>query len=107
MEGYAAWSGSIIGPKVFGYTKQAENYGYKYDPEGARATIKANHWENEKIKFLVPSTPVYTKLGEYFQANLKDVGFNNVQIESIDWSAWLIESKLENRFDLSLAGWLM
>ena len=105
MENYATPAGSIIGPKVFGYTPQAENYGYKYDPAGAKAIIKANHWENEKIKMLVPSTPVYTKMGEYFQANLKAVGFNNVQIESIDWSAWLTESKLENCFDISLAGW--
>jgi len=105
MENYATPAGSIIGPKVFGYTPQAENYGYKYDPAGAKAIIKANRWENEKIKLLVPSTPVYTKMGEYFQANLKAVGFNNVQIESIDWSAWLTESKLENRFDISLAGW--
>lgn len=105
MENYAAWSGSIIGPKVFGYTPQAESYGYKYDPAAAKAAIKANHWENEKIKFLVPSTPQYSKMGEFFQANLKAVGFNNVQIETIDWSAWLTESKLPNRFDLSLAGW--
>ncbi len=105
MENYATWSGSIIGPKVFGYTKEAETYGYKFDLAAAKAAVKANHWENEKIKFLVPSTPQYSKMGEFFQANLKEAGFNNVQIESIDWSAWLTESKTANRFDLSLSGW--
>jgi peptide/nickel transport system substrate-binding protein len=105
LEKYASPTGSMIGPTVFGYMPQAENYGYKYDPEAAKAAVKANHWENEKIKLFVPSTPVYTKLGEYFQANLKDAGFNNVQIEMIDWSAWLTESKAPNRFDISLAGW--
>jgi peptide/nickel transport system substrate-binding protein len=55
MENYAAWSGSIIGPKVFGYTPQAESYGYKYDPAAAKAAIKENHWENEKKNSLCPA----------------------------------------------------
>ncbi len=105
MEGYASHSASIIGPNVFGYTPAAEAYGYKYDPEAAKAIIEKNGWANEAIKFLVPSTPAYTPMGEYFQSNLQAIGLNNVQIESIDWSAWLTESKVDNRFDISLAAW--
>ncbi len=105
MEGYASHSASVIGPNVFGYTEAAEGFGYKYDPEAARAIIEENGWQNEEIKFLVPSTPAYTPMGEYFQSNLQEVGLTNVQIESIDWSAWLTESKADNRFDISLAAW--
>ncbi len=105
MEGYASHSASVIGPNVFGYTEAAEGFGYAYDPEGAKAMIAENGWADEPIKFLVPSTPVYTPLGEYIQSNLQEVGLNNVEIESIDWSAWLTESKVDDRFDISLAAW--
>ncbi len=105
MEGYATAAHSIIGPKVFGYNEAAEEYGYKYDPEAAKAAIAANGWGNEHISFLVASTPAYTKMGEYFQANLAAVGLTNVQIEMIDWSAWLTESQTDDRFDISLAAW--
>ncbi len=105
MEGYASHSASIIGPNVFGYTEAAESFGYPYDPEGAKEIITKNGWADEPIKFLVPSTPVYTPLGEYFQSNLQEAGLNNVQIETIDWSAWLTESKVDDRFDISLAAW--
>lgn len=105
MEGYATHAKSIIGPQVFGYTEAADAYGIAYDPEGAKAIIEANGWGNELINLLVPSTPVYTKLGEFFQSNLQAAGFTNVQIEMIDWSAWLTESMNEDRFDISLAAW--
>ncbi len=105
MEGYASHSASVIGPNVFGYTEAAEGFGYAYDPQGAKAIVDANGWADEPIAFLVPMTPVYTPMGEYFQANLMEAGFNNVTIEPLDWSAWLTESKTDNRFDISLAAW--
>ena len=105
MEGYANHSASLIGPNVFGYTPESEAFGYSYDPDGAREIIQKNGWADEPIAFLVPTTPVYTPMGEYFQANLIEAGFNNVQIEALDWSAWLTETKTDNRFDITLAAW--
>jgi peptide/nickel transport system substrate-binding protein len=105
MEGYATHSASLIGPNVFGYTAEAETFGYSYDPQGAKEIIQKNGWADEPIAFLVPTTPMYTPMGEYFQANLIEAGFNNVKIEALDWSAWLTESKTDNRFDVSLAAW--
>ena len=105
MEGYATVAKSVIGPKIFGYSEECENSNIAYDPDGAKAILDAHPgWADEEITFLVPSTPVYQKLGEYFQANMLAAGFN-VKIESIDWSAWLTESKAENRFDITLAAW--
>ena len=106
MEGLADAAESVLGPKITGYTPDVEKVNIAYDPEGAKAILNANPgWADEEICFLVPTTPAYQKLGEYVQANLIAAGFNNIKIESIDWSAWLVESKVDNRFDLSLAAW--
>ena len=38
----------------------------------AKAILDAHPgWADEKLVFLVPSTPAYSKMGEYFQASLK------------------------------------
>lgn len=105
MEGHATVANSVIGPKVFGYTSAAEQAAITYDLEGAKKLIADNGWANEEILFLVPTSPAYTPMGEFFQANLKAAGFNNVKMEMIDWSAWLTESKVDNRFDITLAAW--
>lgn len=106
MQGYAEVANSVIGPKIFGYDAEAETHNIAYDPEGAKAILDAHPgWADEEIKFLVPSTPVYSKMGEYFQSSLTNAGFNNVKIETMDWSAWLTESKVDGRFDITLAAW--
>ena len=106
MQGYAETAYSVLGPKIFGYTPEAEEANIAYDPEGAKAILDAHPgWADEKLVFLVPSTPAYSKMGEYFQASLKDAGFNNVQIETLDWTAWLTESQVDNRFDITVYGW--
>lgn len=105
MENHVTNSGSIVGPKLFGYTEGSEGYGYGFDLEGAKALITENGWENEEITLLVASTPVYLPLGEYIQSNLQAAGFTNVKMEVIDWSAWLTETKVENRFDITIAAW--
>ncbi len=105
MEGYADVANSVLGPKIFGYSEDCEEANIAYDPEGAKAILDAHPgWADEEILFLVPSTSGYQKMGEYFQANLIAAGFN-IKFESIDWSAWLTESKSENRFDITLAAW--
>lgn len=106
MQGYADVANSVIGPKIFGYDASAEEHNIAYDPEGAKAILDAHPgWADEEITFLVPSTPAYSKIGEYFQSSLTQAGFNNVKIETIDWTAWLTESKVDNRFDITLAAW--
>ncbi len=106
MQGYADAAESVIGPKITGYTPEAEEVNIAYDPEGAKAILDAHPgWADEEINFLVPSTPIYQKIGEYLQANMIAAGFNNIKIESIDWSAWLVDSKADDRFDMSLAAW--
>ena len=106
MQGYADEAKSVIGPEIFGYEPEAEEHDIAYDPEGAKAILDAHPgWADEEILFLVPSTAAYTPMGEYFQASLTEAGFNNIKIETIDWSAWLTESKNDGRFDITLCGW--
>jgi peptide/nickel transport system substrate-binding protein len=102
--GYGIAAHSVMGPYIYGYDPNA-SFGYDYDPQGAKKIISDKGWENEEILFLVPSTPLYIPMGEYIQANLKAAGFNNVEIEAIESSAWLTESKVKNRFDITLGGW--
>lgn len=105
LDGHGTYAKSFIGPKVLGYTENAESANIEYDPEGAKAIIEKNGWQDEEIVFLCPSTPAYSPLGEYFQANLKEAGFNNVKLETMEYSSYLTESKAENRYDISLFGW--
>jgi len=106
MEGFADPAKSIIGPKITGYDPAAEEAEIAYDPEGAKAILDAHPgWADEEIKFLVPSSTAYAKMGEYFQGSLQKAGFNNIKIEQIDWTAYLTESKTDNRFDISMAAW--
>ena len=106
MQGYADEAKSVIGPEIFGYEPEAEEHDIAYDPEGAKAILDAHPgWADEEILFLVPSTPAYARMGEYFQSSLTEAGFNNIKIETLDWSAWLTESQTDGRFDISLYGW--
>ena len=104
VTGYGIAAHSVMGPQIYGYDSSARA-GYPFDLEGARKLITDNGWANEPIHFLVPSTPVYLPMGEYIQANLRAAGFNNVNIEIIDWASWLTESQVPNRFDITVGGW--
>ena len=105
MEGYADAAESVLGPKITGFTEEATTHNVPYDPEGAKAILAAHPgWAEEEILFLVPTSPAYQQMGEYFAANLKNVGFN-IKYEPIDWAAWLEESKAPNRFDMTMAAW--
>jgi len=104
VTGYGIAAHSVMGPQIYGYDPNAKA-GYPFDLAGAKKLVADNGWANEEILFLVPSTPVYIPMGEYIQANLKAAGFNNVKIETIDWAAWLTESQVKNRFDITLGGW--
>ena len=107
MQGYADTAHSILGPKVFGYEPEAEEHDIAYDPEGAKAILDAHPgWADEEILFLVPSTPAYAKIGEYMQSSLTQAGFNDIKIESIDYSAWTTESKEDGRFDITVSAWM-
>jgi len=105
MENYAVAAESVLGPKITGYTDEATTHNIPYDPDGAKAILAAHPgWADEEILFLVPTSPAYAAMGEYFMSNLTNVGFN-IKYEPIDWAAWLNESKVDNRFDITMMAW--
>ena len=107
MQGYAEVAHSVLGPQIFGYTPEGEEHEIAYDPEGAKAILDAHPgWADEEILFLVPSTAAYAKIGEYMQSSLTQAGFNDIKIESIDYSAWTTESKEDGRFDITVSAWM-
>ena len=104
VTGFGVAAHSVMGPPIFGYDPNAKA-GYPFDLDGAKKLIADNRWANEPILLLVPGTPVYIPMGEYVQANLRAAGFTNVQMETVDWAAWLADTRGPNRFDLTLGGW--
>lgn len=103
LKGLGVKSNSIIGPKVFGYDKSAEEVGYSYDPEKAKQIIEENGYDGTTVKMLVANTPAYVKMSEIVQAQLKEVGIN-AEIELLEWGTFLDVSQ-QGKFDLTFLGW--
>lgn len=105
VDGYASYSRSIVGPTLFGYTSDAENYGYGYNLEDAKKLIADGGYADEPIVFLINNRPETIALAEYIQSNLKTAGLNNVKIESLEWAAYLSETQQDNRYDITILTW--
>ena len=105
MGGYAVFSRSIIGPRVLGYTAEAENFGYPYDPEKAKELVAECGCGDEEIVFLTQNNPTLVALAEMVQSNLKEVGFNNVVIDAQEFATYLSESTKDNRFAIGIFTW--
>jgi peptide/nickel transport system substrate-binding protein len=103
LKGLGVASNSIIGPKVFGYNESAEELGYEYDVEKAKKLIEENGFSGTKVKMLVANTPVYVKISEIVQAQLKEVGID-AQIELLEWGTFLDVSG-KGEFDITFLGW--
>ena len=105
VDGYASYSRSIVGPTLFGYTSDAETYGYGYDLEAAKKLVEEGGYADEPIVFLINNRPETIALAEYIQSNLKAAGLNNVTIESLEWAAYLSETQQDNRYDITVLTW--
>lgn len=105
VDGNASYSRSIVGPTLFGYTSDAETYGYGYNLEEAKKLVTEGGYADEPIVFLINNRPETIALAEYIQSNLKAAGFNNVQIESLEWAAYLSETQQDNRYDITILSW--
>jgi peptide/nickel transport system substrate-binding protein len=103
LKGLGVKSNSVIGPKVFGYDKSAEEAGYNYDLEKAKQIIEENGYAGTKVQMLVANTPVYVKMSEIVQAQLKEVGID-AEIELLEWGTFL-DVSAQGKFDLTFLGW--
>ncbi len=105
LEGYAVFSRSLVGPRVLGYTEEAENFGYPFDPEKAKELVAACGCGDEEIVFLTQNNPTLVALAEMIQSNLKDVGFTNVVIDAQEFATYLTEATKDDRYAIGIFTW--
>ncbi|WP_461207675.1 ABC transporter substrate-binding protein [Clostridium sp. DL1XJH146] len=105
QNGLAIASDSLIGPKVFGYNDKSETYGTGFDMAKAQQIVADNNLADKPIHILAANSSVYPEVSEFLQASLLEAGFKNVEIEMLEWGAFLSETKIENRMDLFVLGW--
>ncbi|MGM0602244.1 MAG: glutathione ABC transporter substrate-binding protein [Bacillota bacterium] len=105
MNGLAYKSYGIIGPKVFGYTEEVEDYGQEYDPEKAKELLEqAGYTDGFETTIWTSSVDTeYMRNAEMIQAMLKEAGIN-ADIRTLEWGAYLTETRKGNT-DLFLLGW--
>ena len=105
QNGLAIASDSLIGPKVFGYNDHSETYGTGFDMDMAMKIIADNDLAAKPIHILASNSSYYPEVAEFVQASLLEAGFEDVEIEMMEWGTFLSETKVENRMDLFLLGW--
>lgn len=105
QNGLAIPTESLIGPKVFGYNDNSETYGTGFDMAMAQKIVADNNLADKPIHIMAANNSVYPEVAEFVQASLLEAGFNDVQIEMLEWGAFLSEAKVENRMDLFMLGW--
>ena len=103
LGGLGIQNDSIIGPKVFGYSEEAKDAGYAFDPEKAKQMLEDNGYGSQKITLLAANTGNYMKMAEIVQAQLSDVGLD-VSIESMEWGTFL-DTTTQGNFEMTFLGW--
>ena len=104
LNGTGYFSSGIIGPQVFGYTKEVEAAGYAYDPEKAKALLKEAGFENGfDIVLYTSNRPEYMSMAEIIQAQLAEVGIK-AELNVMEWGAYLGATR-KHEHQLFLLGW--
>ncbi|MFC7061963.1 ABC transporter substrate-binding protein [Halobacillus seohaensis] len=103
LNGLGIENESIIGPQVFGYSEDAADAGYSFDPEEAEKIIEENGYGDEEITLLTANREAYTRMAEVVQAQLTEVGLE-VSIESMEWGTFL-DTTPTGEFDMTFTSW--
>ncbi|WP_028856445.1 ABC transporter substrate-binding protein [Psychrilyobacter atlanticus] len=102
LMGAVTKANGLLGPGVFGYSKDATTLGY--DQEKAKQLLKeAGYEKGIDMKMTISGSETNSQIAQIMQAQLKEIGIN-LSLEQIEWGAFLnITSKGET--DLYLMGW--
>jgi peptide/nickel transport system substrate-binding protein len=103
LNGLGVRSDSVLGPKVFGYTKEMDNAGTPYDPELAKQLVEENGFADEPIKLLAANRDNFVLMAEIVQSQLTEAGFN-VEIEMMEWATFL-DTARGGQYDLTFLSW--
>lgn len=105
LGGNALSTNSILPSTVFGYKTEAENYGYAYDLEAAKAIIEAEGVKDEPLVILTSTVSTSQTVAEFIQASLKATGFTNVELLPQEFATYLDTAKQANAFDMVILTW--
>ncbi|NCC78735.1 MAG: hypothetical protein EOM07_03940 [Clostridia bacterium] len=105
LEGNVLGTNSILPSTVFGYKEEAENYGYAFDLEAAKAAVAEAGVADEPVVILTSTVQATQTVAEYIQASLKEAGFNNVELLPQEFATYLDTAKQPNAFDLAVLTW--
>lgn len=101
--GAAKKANSIIGPKVFGYNKDAKMW--KQDIEKAKELLaEAGYPNGFKTKIWLNDNPVRRDIAIILQDQLKQVGID-ATIETLEWGAYL-DGTSRGDHEMFLLGWV-
>ncbi|OLS39281.1 glutathione ABC transporter substrate-binding protein [Bacillus sp. MRMR6] len=103
LNGLGVRSDSVIGPQVFGHNESADKAGTAYDLEAAKELVEKNGYDKRPIKLLTANRGNFVLMAEVVQAQLAEAGFN-VQIETMEWAAFLDTARSGN-YDLTFLSW--
>src|SRR5690606_6487887 len=103
LNGLGVRSDSILGPKVFGYTEEADNARTPYDPELAKQLGQENGFGNEPIKLLAANRDNFILMAEIVQSQLTEAGFK-VEIETMEWATFL-DTARGGEYDMTFLSW--
>jgi len=101
--GYA--SHGIIGPKVFGYKEEIEEYGFEYDLEKARELLAEAGYPDgfETTIWSTSYDTYYQRMAQILQAELKKIGID-ADVKLLEWGNYLSATQ-KGEQDLFLLGW--
>lgn len=103
LNGLGVYNESLIGPSVFGYNEEIQDYAYEYDPEKATDIIEENGYGEQPITLLVANRENYLKMAEIVQQQLTDVGLT-VELETMEWASF-VDTARAGDYEMTFLGW--
>ncbi len=102
LDGAGSKANSPIGPKVFGYDKEAKLY--DYDPELAKELlVEAGYPNGFKTTIWTNDNPIRLQIATIAQDQLKQIGIE-MAVEPVEWGAYL-DGTARGEHNMFILGW--
>lgn len=101
-KGSGTKANSLIGPKVFGYTKESKAWDYNVE-KAKKLLAEAGYPNGFKTKLWVNENPTRRDIAVIVQDQLKQIGID-VTIETLEWGAYL-DGTARGDHDMFILGW--
>lgn len=102
LDGAGTKANSPIGPKVFGYSKNAKSY--DFDPKLSKKLLdEAGYPNGFKTTLWTNDNPVRLQIATIIKDQLKQVGIE-ITIESLEWGAYL-DKTAKGDHEMFILGW--